>query len=530
MPVILMRRLSVVLAALAIMLIGFVASLSMLADQGRLKQLLSAHVENHLGRQLQIDGTVSLQFFPRLRIEAGKVRLSGSEAFDGLDLLSSDRISAEIRLLPLIVGRVETGEVALQGASLNLLFDEDGGHNFSGLLHHRERAGAPGIMVSGPLRLENLALQISTLGTERIQRLSIERMELDGLAFDRALRLVFEGAIGIPALVEDVTVTGVLFVPAATGKFRLADMTLVGRSAGAEVPFQLSGLLDFSAHPPLQMELSDGQLLVGDQKLQLEGRYAARARPYFAMDLTGGALDAEVLIGALGHAGGEGWLEVLAGWTALHDYDLDIRLDRFELGPWPLADAMLRIRAADGLARIEQARANLPGGTIELLGDLLVDAEFTMLSAQARIEIDRLESTLAAAGMAALADGVGQLLIEPSEDAGSGALARGSLRFFDGWIEHLDDLRAALGAAANPNYEMLEGRFIIYPDRIEFPELRVIHEGEELEFQDLAVDASRVLSGNALRLAGGTPKDQIALGGTLSRPRYFISIAQPRNQ
>lgn len=530
MPQTFMRRLSIVLAALAIMLIGFVASLSMLADQGRLKQLLSAHVESHLGRQLQIDGAVSLQFFPRLRIEAGDVRLSGSEAFDGLDLLSSDRISAEIRLLPLIVGRVETGEVALQGASLNLLFDEDGGHNFSGLLRHRERAGAPGIMVSGPLRLENLALQISTLGTEPIQRLSIERMELDGLAFDRALRLVFEGAIGIPALIEDVTVTGVLFVPAATGRFRLADMTLVGRSAGAELPFQLSGLLDFSAQPPLQMELSDGQLLVGDQKLQVEGRYAARARPYFGMDLTGEALDADMLIRALGDAGGGDWLEVLAGWTVLHDYDLGVHLDRLELGPWPLTDAMIRVRAADGLARIEQARASLPGGTVEVLGEMVVDAELSLLSAQARIEIDQLESTLAAAGLAAWADGVGQLLIEPSEDTESGVLAVGSLRFFDGWIEHLANLRAALGAAANPGYEVVEGRFIVYPDRIEFPELRVIHEGEELEFRRLSVDASGVLSGDARRLAGGKAEEQVALGGTLSQPRYFISIAQPQKQ
>lgn len=515
-----MRRLSVVLAAFLIMLIGFVASLAMLADQDRLKQLLSAHVETHLGRELQIDGAVSLQFFPRLRIQAGQVRLSGTEALDGLDLLNTDELSAEIRLWPLIVGRVEAGEVALRGANLNLLFDEDGGHNFSGLLRQRQRDGAPGILVDGPLRLENLALQFRTLGTESVQRVSVERLELDGLAFDRALRLVFEGAIGIPAIVEDVTVNGVLFLPAATGKFRLADMTLVGRGAGAALPFRLSGALDFSARPPLQMELIDGQLEIGDQRLALEGRYAARARPYFRLDVSGESLDAAALAGAVGRAEQASWIDVVAGWTALHDYELDVDVDRLDLEVGPLSDARIRISAADGFAQIAEARAGLPGGTIEVLGDLVVDSELSLLSAQARIEIDELAATLAAAGAPLRADGVGQVLVESAPDPGAGALARGSVRFFDGWVEELAELRQALGASAEPGFEVLAGEFVIYADRLEFPSLRVDRAGQALELQAISIDAAGRLSGGARLLDGGASDRRAELGGTLARPRY----------
>ncbi|NDY96400.1 AsmA family protein [Wenzhouxiangella sp. C33] len=515
-----MRRLSILVAGLAIMLVGFVASLDMLADQDRLKQLLSAHAENQLGRQLQIDGDVSLHFFPRLRIQAGDVRLSGSRALDGLDLLSSDRISAEIRLLPLIVGRVETGEVALQGASLNLLFDDNGEHNFSGLLRRRERQGARGLLVNGPLRLEDLSLQIGTVGTESVQRLSVERMELDGLAFDRALRLVFEGDIGIPAMVEDVTVNGVLFFPAATGKFRLADMVLVGRAAGAEQPFRLSGALDFSAHPPLQMQLVDGQLEIVDQRLQIEGSYEARERPYFSLDLRAQALDAARLAQGVAGSGGEDWLAALAGWTAAHDYDLDVQLDRLDLGSWPLADALIRVSAADDLASIEQAGASLPGGTIEVLGDLAVDRQTSLLSARVRIEIDQLESMLVAIGLPLRAEGVGQLLIEPSGDAQSGALARGSLRFFDGRIEELAGLRAALGSVAEAGFEVLEGRFVVYPGRVEFAEFRILEGAEEMEFDRFSLDASGGLSGSAWLSRTGNVEEAVALGGTLARPRY----------
>ncbi|MEE4639027.1 MAG: AsmA family protein [Wenzhouxiangella sp.] len=525
-----MRRLIIVLAALAIMIIGFVASLAMLADQGRLKELLSAHVENQLGRQLQIDGAVSLSFFPRLRIQAGDVRLSGSEEFQGLDLLASDEISAEIRLLPLILGRVEAAEVAMRGASLNLLFDEDGGHNFSGLLSRRGRDGAPGILVDGPVRLENLALQISHLGTESVQRLSVERMELDGLAFDRALSLVFEGAIGIPAVFEDVTVTGVLFVPGATGRFRLSDMILIGRRAGAELPFRLSGELDFSAQPPLEMKLSEGQLRVGDQQLQVAGRYEARTRPFFGLDVSGDVLNMAAVSGAFGRHKAQGWPQILAGWTAAHDYELGIHLDRLELGMWPLTEAAIRIDSAAGLARIEQARAGLPGGTIEVLGDLVVDSEASLLSAQARIEIDQLSSTLASAGIPLRADGVGQLLIEPADGSQPGALVQGSLRFFDGWVRALADLRVALGAAADPGYDALEGRFVAYPGRIEFPDLRVFHAGEELAFQRFSVAASRDLSGVVVWRDGEPEEKQMMLGGTLAQPSYSLSVAQPQEQ
>lgn len=516
-----MRRSIILVAGLAIMLAGFVASMAMLGDQGRLKRLLSAHVETQLGRQLQIDGAVSLRFFPRVRIEAGAVRLSGSEAFKGLDLLESERVSAEVRLLPLILGRVETGEVSLHEARLNLLFDEGGGHNFSGLLHHGQRIGAPGILVDGPLRLEDLALQIGTLGTESLQTVSVERMELDGLAFDRALQLVFEGAIGMPAMIEDVTVTGVLFLPADSGDFHLADMSLNGRIAGSELPFQLSGALDFSARPPLEMTLRDGQLVVEDQSARIEGRYRSGPRPYFGVNLAGASLDANVLRRAMGEK--SQWLTVLAGWTAMHDYDLDAHLGRLALGSWTLSDALVTINAADGLARVSQASARVPGGTIELAGDLVAGAEASLLSARAQVEIDNLEATLAAAGLPLLADGVGQLLLEPAENLGTGMLGRGSLRFFDGRVEPLSGLRVALGGAADSGFDVLEGRFAAYAERIEFPDLRVRHGSEELQFERLSVDASGNLSGSARLLGAGGLDGQVALSGNLAGPRYAIS-------
>ncbi|MFP4208475.1 MAG: AsmA family protein [Wenzhouxiangella sp.] len=521
-----MRRLSLVIVALIIMVGGFVASLAMLTDQDRLKQLLSAHAENHLGRQLQIEGNVSLRFFPRLRIEAGGVRLSGLDAFAERDLLDVDQVSAQIRLLPLISGRVETGEVELEGARLNLLFDETGEANFSGLLARHGREGAPGVMVNGPLRLENLALQIGAMGTRAVHHLAVERMELDGLAFDRALRLVFEGALGLPTMVDEVRVDGLLFVPAASGQFRLADMTMSGRVVGADERFELTGQLDFSAIAPLEMKLSKGVLTTASQELLVEGLYAAGQRPYFALDLATDSLDASVLAGALGWSGEENGLAMLAGWTAAHDYDLAVHAARLNLASWPLTDALVQVTASEGVARIEQASATLPGGTLELIGDLLVDAETSLLSAQARVEIDQLSSTLAWAGVALAGDGVGQVLIEPAGDEDPGVRVRGGLRFFDGRLDELVDLRRLLGAEPGAGFDVLEGQFAVHSDRLAFSRLVVSRGGENLVFGDLSLDGFQTVSGSAELIEDRVPRQRVVLSGTLAQPR-FARVDQP---
>ncbi len=515
-----MRRLSAVAVALAIIAVGFAGSLVMLNDEERLKRLLAAHVENQLGRQLQIEGAVSLRFFPRLEIEVGKVRLSGSEVFEDMNLLTSDRLSARIRLAPLLRGRVETEELSLAGARLNLLFDDQGRHSLSGLLHRRDRNGQAGLLVNGPLRLENLSLQIGRLGSQALQQVSVERMELDGLAFDRALSLVFEGAVGDPALVEDVALSGVLFVPAGTGRFRLADMTMRGKSPGAISGFELSGTLDFSALPPLDMVLSDGVLTVGDQRARVEGRYEARPRPYFAVELSGDTLNAERLGRAFGLSGAVFPLALVTGWTALHDYDLNLQAATFELGGWPLTNAVVQIGARDQFAEIQAARASLPGGTLEVLGDLAISSEASLLSLQARIEIDHLAATLAAAGAPIQADGVGQVLIEPLDEGLETRLAGGTFQFFDGFVADLAPLRAAMSASPGADYDVAEGSFVLSADRIEFPGLRINRDQEQIQFKDLSFDKFRNISGQA-RLSGAANAERVVrLSGTLQQPQF----------
>lgn len=525
-----MRRVSLFGAALLIMLIGFAGSVLMLGDQARLKQLLALHAEQQFGRELHIDGPVSVRFFPRLRVEAHDIRLSGPGASNGPDFLESGRMVAEIRMLPLVMGRVETSEVSITQARVNLLIDNQGEHNFGGLLRHRHRVGAPGVVADGPLRLENLELNVGLTETGSTTRLVVERVELDGLAFDRALQLVFRGAVGSPAVIEDVAMTGVLHVPAATGHFRLADMNLGGRMAGAELPFELTGTLDFSALAPFRMKLESGHWRFDGQAIALEGEYVGGPRPLYRLDASGDSLDGASLLGVVGQPRLAEWLEILSGWTAMHDYKLAFQVDSLALGDWPLANVSMAVDATNGLAAIEHARASLPGGYVELDGALAVEAESTLLTAQARIEIGDLSSLLSAAAVPLLADGAGQIVLEPVGESESAALVRGSLRFFDGWIAPLGVVRGALGRDERTDFGYVDGEFLVYSDHVEFSSLRIHRHDSWLELDGLTVGPGEQLSGEVVFRGQEVLQRRLRLGGHLNRPEFRAVPAEPAAQ
>ncbi len=515
-----MGRLSVVLAALAIMLLGFVATVAMLGDEDRIRQLLTLHAERQLGRQLQIDGAVSIQYFPRLRIEARDVRLSGSRAFNGPDLLESEVLSAEIRLLPLLMGRVETSEFSLSQARLNLLVDEQGDHSFAGLLHHRQRTGAPGIVADGPLRLENLELNIGSLGLEPAQRIVVERVEMDRLSFDRALQLSFLGEIGSPPLIEEASLRGVVFMPAASGDFRIADMLLTGRNAGAVLPFELTGTLHFSAHPPLSVSLDSGRLGFGGQELSLEGAYLSRVRPFFQLEVVGQALDAEALQAVIAQPEDGDWLSSLAAWTAIHDFSAAIRVDALQAGEWAPAHVDLVLVAADGMATLDRARVMLPGAVAELEGDLLVEPQAAVVTARARVEIDDLQALLAATALPLRADGAGLLLVETADSSDSRAPVRGELRLLDGRLEPLAALRRELGLPGETAFSELEAEFLVHADRIEFLALRIHGQNIRLDLDGLIVGPGQVLAGQAAVRGGEADGAIQRIAGSLGRPEF----------
>lgn len=517
-----MRHLIIFVSAAVIMVLGFIASLTMLGDQARLKQLLITHMEAQTGRHMAIDGHVSIRLFPRFRIDAREIRLSGPESFAGPDFLTSETLTAEIRLLPLMSGRVETRDVSLQGARLNLMVDETGMHSLGGLVRRPGRPRSQGIVSRGALRLEDIEIEIGSMAFGGSQQLAVDQVLLDGLAFDRLLDMSFKGAIGRPAVIESVTVNGLLFVPAGTGDFRLVDMKMAGRFAGAEQAFELIGALSFSAVPPLSMKLDEGRLGFGGRDLFVNGIYESRKRPYVSARLTGREVDAFGLFSMLGSSVAEDWLGELVDWVAANDFDLDLHAESMIVAGYRLAGARIMLQGADGVARVLAAQAGLPGAMLEVEGELRVGDEESTIRGLARLEVDDFPSLLAAARIDLDAEGAGQIVIRPGADGDAGAQARAELAFFDGRLAGLDRARELAGVATGDRFETLEGQLLIYPDFIVFPVLIIRDESTVVRLEGLVLRGSRMLSGQLEILLASGESMRFELAGQSNAPQFLI--------
>jgi AsmA protein len=108
-----------------------VLALSLTFGLNALRGPIGRAVSEATGRELVIDGdirTVWTWLHPRFRVE--KVTFSNAEWATEDHLFSADALEAEVRLLPLLSGRVVVPEVHLEGAEVNLEQDAEGRKNW----------------------------------------------------------------------------------------------------------------------------------------------------------------------------------------------------------------------------------------------------------------------------------------------------------------------------------------------------------------------------------------------------------------
>ena len=115
------------------LMLALLVALALLVTFGlnALRGPLSRAVSEATGRELVIEGdirTVWTWLHPRFRVE--KVTFSNADWASEDHLFSADAVEAEVRLLPLLAGRVVVPEVHLEGAEVNLEQDAEGRKNW----------------------------------------------------------------------------------------------------------------------------------------------------------------------------------------------------------------------------------------------------------------------------------------------------------------------------------------------------------------------------------------------------------------
>ena len=100
-------------------------------DPNEFRDEISAAVKDSTGRDLTIEGDLSLSLFPWLAIEVGRTELGNAEGFGDEPFMRFEAASLSVRLLPLILSReIAIGTASIEGLSVNLAVAADGSTNW----------------------------------------------------------------------------------------------------------------------------------------------------------------------------------------------------------------------------------------------------------------------------------------------------------------------------------------------------------------------------------------------------------------
>jgi uncharacterized protein involved in outer membrane biogenesis len=404
-----MKRVFWTLAAIAGTAVAIVALAVALVPREALKSRLGEQIAAWTGRDVSLRGEPEIDFFPRLTVTLRDVRIGGPEGMEDAEVASMERLTGEVRLLPLIIGRVEIGSFSMEGPVIQLVHDENGARNWV----FDSGAAALQLAFAGDVPLGEFLIENGTILyenrrdgiSERLEKVTLEAdwstvrrpLTVAGSALWRDEAVTLTGTAGAPFEFLNGASTR---VDAAFSSPRIS-VTVAGELAGVEaaefageLAIDTPSLRDFAAwlDSPAgglfgaaslsgNAQFSGNTLSVEGASFTLDGNTATGALslafaelPEIAGTLDFATLDLTPYFSGLSTllANSGDWraIEIDTNWLA--DLTADVRLsaDSVQIGAITLGDTAASVLLDDARLEIGIARAAINGGS--LVGSLAV--------------------------------------------------------------------------------------------------------------------------------------------------------------
>lgn len=153
------KRLGLPLAAiLGVMLTGL-AGMSLLLDREALRQAVESQIRAVTGLDLVVQGDIDVTVFPQSHVTFHNVGLKGGGAID--PALNVDVLTANLRLLPLLMQRFEIADLAMLRPRIRIVREADGRSNWTPFIETVTRTVKPG--GANPLSFSEIRLQDGVL-------------------------------------------------------------------------------------------------------------------------------------------------------------------------------------------------------------------------------------------------------------------------------------------------------------------------------------------------------------------------------
>jgi len=220
-------------------------------DANDFREEISGSVKNRTGRDLVIEGDISLDLFPWLAVSVGKSSLGNAPGFGDDPLASFDKASFSIRLLPVILRQeVVVGAADIEGLRLNLVVNDRGSSNWSDLISEDSPAEA-GDSEAATANVDINSIEIIDAVLRYTDHEAGESITLDGLNL-KVGRLKSDGSdvplsaslsfdVQPAGLSGEIDVDTTLAFTAGTGVLQLSKLSVGGSVAGvASIPTKMS--------------------------------------------------------------------------------------------------------------------------------------------------------------------------------------------------------------------------------------------------------------------------------------------------
>jgi len=246
-----MGKLLKIVSGLVLLIVGAAIVAPMMIDPNDYREQIQTVVKEKTGRDLAINGDLSVSLFPWIGIGLNDVSLSNAVGFKAAPFAKIQEANVKVKLLPLLSQHVEVSTVVLKGMSLNLEKNQAGKTNWDDMV---QPSTEPSATKNKPTEQSStLAMGAIAIGGLQIVDANItwddaskgEHYALAGLylttdALSLGSPMGVELALTVnsrkPKATVGLKLNGDLVINSAFNQFDFQGMTLVINAAGDSVP------------------------------------------------------------------------------------------------------------------------------------------------------------------------------------------------------------------------------------------------------------------------------------------------------
>ncbi len=279
-----MGKLLKVVAGFVLLLLAVVIIAPMVIDPNDYRDEIQAVVKEKTGRELSINGQLSLSVFPWIGVGIEQVSLSNASGFKSEYFAQIEQAKVKVKLLPLLSQQLEVSTVVLKGLQLNLAKNKVGVSNWADMLtapdskteavSSEKGSGAPANAISaiavGGLQIIDASISWDDASKkERYQLMDLDlTTEALSLGQPMGLDLAFTVNSSKPKATVRLKLQGDVLINAALDNVEVQQLRLVVDAAGEPVP---NGAIQVDLASNLVADLAgSGQLILNPLTIRFD--------------------------------------------------------------------------------------------------------------------------------------------------------------------------------------------------------------------------------------------------------------------